>query len=72
MKWNYDSPYNKGGYSMTSDINELKKIIENKLAQLEREKSDLQEKLLVVGQVEGFANELEDTGFSDSEYSATA
>ena len=57
---------------MTSDINELKTIIENKLAQLEREKSDLQEKLLVVGQVEGFANELEGADISDSEYSATA
>ena len=44
---------------MTSDINELKAIIQNKLAKLEREKADLQEKLLVVGQVEGFANELE-------------
>ena len=44
---------------MTSDINELKAIIQNKLAKLEREKADLQEKLLVVGQVEGFAHELE-------------
>lgn len=57
---------------MTSDINELKKIIENKLAQLEIEKSDLQEKLLVVGQVEGFANELESADYTDSGYSATA
>ena len=44
---------------MTSDINELKSIIQNKLARLEREKADLQEKLLVVGQVEGFAHELD-------------
>ena len=57
---------------MTSDINELKKIIENKLAQLEREKSDLLEKLSVVGQVEGFASELEGADFTESEYSATA
>ena len=44
---------------MSSDINELKAIIQSKLAKLEREKADLQEKLMVVGQVESFAHELE-------------
>lgn len=57
---------------MTSDINEMKTIIENKLAQLEREMADLQEKLLVVGQVESFAHELEGASFAGSDYSATA
>lgn len=57
---------------MTSDINELKTIIEKKLAQLESEKADLQEKLSVVGQVEGFAHELEGANLANSDYSATA
>jgi uncharacterized protein YejL (UPF0352 family) len=43
---------------MTSDINELKAIIQSKLANLEKEKADLQEKLMVVGQVENFAVDL--------------
>ena len=52
---------------MTSDINELKKLIEKKLAQLEKEQTDLQEKLLVVGKVEGFAHELEGASSSASD-----
>ena len=44
---------------MNSDINELKLIIQSKLAKLEREKADLQEKLQVVSQVENFAHDLE-------------
>ena len=49
----------KGGNAVSSDIRELKQIIQAKLAKLEKEKADLQEKLLVVGQVESFAHELE-------------
>jgi hypothetical protein len=41
------------------DIKDLKKIIQTKLANLEQEKADLQEKLVLVDQVEGFAHELE-------------
>ena len=45
--------------SADMEINDLKKLIQSKLAKLEREKADLQEKLLVVDQVEGFAHEFE-------------
>ena len=57
---------------MTSDIKKLKTIIENKLAQLEREETDLQEKLRVVGQVEDFAHELEDPNFAVADQPMTA